>query len=125
MTALLEPYAHEAVVVLEQGSDARAPGGAITAALCGSWDHEPPCPLAPHHTAVEQLGAETQLRIVFASRPEDEAEVRRRIEAALADGVLVGPDGVTTHWRLLHSAAGVIRTDEAPLAQQLRGTGLT
>ena len=33
-----------------------APGGAITVALCGSWDHEPPCPLAPHHTRAHRSG---------------------------------------------------------------------
>ena len=40
-------YAHDAVVILDPGGDSRAPGGAITVALCGHWDHEPPCPLAP------------------------------------------------------------------------------
>jgi hypothetical protein len=36
-------YAHDAFVILDPGEDTRAPGGAITVALCGHWDHEPPC----------------------------------------------------------------------------------
>jgi hypothetical protein len=55
-----EAFAHDAVVELAADGDDRAPGGAITVALCGSWSHEPPCPLAPHHTAAERSGRECQ-----------------------------------------------------------------
>ena len=34
-------YAHGAVLVLEDAGDERAPGGAITLALCGSRSHDP------------------------------------------------------------------------------------
>ena len=120
MTVSREAYAHEAVVVLEPGGDARAPGGAITVALCGAWDHEPPCPLAPHHTAAERTDERVQVRVVFATAPADEPEVRRRIEGALSAGFLVGPDARTTRWELQHSAPGWLRDDEADLAEQLR-----
>ncbi|KQC37143.1 MULTISPECIES: hypothetical protein [Frankia] len=40
------PFAHEFVLVLAPGGDERAPGAAITAALCGRWEHPPPCPQA-------------------------------------------------------------------------------
>ena len=64
------PYAHDAVVVLDSGGDARAPGGAITVALCGHWDHEPPCPLAPHHTDATPEGDDTlRVRVLFAAEP--------------------------------------------------------
>ena len=41
-------FAHDAVVAMDGDSDPAAPGGAITVARCDSWDHDPPCPLAPH-----------------------------------------------------------------------------
>ena len=52
-----QAFAHDAVVVLDAGGDDRAPGGAITVELCGHWDHEPPCPLAAHHTGVRRTRA--------------------------------------------------------------------
>jgi hypothetical protein len=51
-----QAFAHAAVVELI--GDDRAPGGAITVALCGSWSHDPPCPLAPHHTDALRDGGE-------------------------------------------------------------------
>ncbi|MEU9133329.1 hypothetical protein AB0D08_35450 [Kitasatospora sp. NPDC048540] len=113
-------YVHEAVVVLAAGGDVRALGAAVTVALCGHWDHEPPCPLAPHHTAVEpSTDARVRLRVLFAAEPAAEAEVRERIEAALRGGALEGPDGVTTRWRPAGSRPGAIRPDEAEHAERL------
>lgn len=106
-------------------ADVHAPGGAITVALCGHWDHEPPCPLAPHHTGARRSGDEVRLRVLFAAEPGDEAEVRRRIDAALAEGVLHGgphdADAVT-RWRLRESRPGPVREDEAAHAQRLAAT---
>lgn len=48
-------------------ADVWAPGAAITAGLCGRWDHEPPCPLAPHHVHAERVAGEVHLRILFAA----------------------------------------------------------
>ena len=45
-----ESSTHRARVRLAEGADRAAPGGAVTPALCGAWDHEPPCPIAQHHT---------------------------------------------------------------------------
>ena len=42
-------FAHDAVVAMQQDDSPNALGGAITKALCGGWDHPPPCPLAPHY----------------------------------------------------------------------------
>jgi len=36
-----QAFAHEAVLVTEPDADVRAPGAAVTVALCGHWDHEP------------------------------------------------------------------------------------
>jgi hypothetical protein len=111
-------YAHDAVVILDPGGDSRAPGGAITVALCGHWDHEPPCPLAPHHTdAVPADDGTVRLRVLFAT--EDEERVRELIGEALSSGRLTGPDGRVTRWMLKSSAAGTIRPEEADHAARL------
>jgi len=113
-------YAHEAVLILDSGGDARAPGGAITVALCGHWDHEPPCPLAPHHTDVKPAGDDTvRLRVLFAAEPDDEPRVRSLIGEALSSGRLTGPDGRVTRWIVKSSGAGSIRPDEADHAAML------
>lgn len=93
-------FAHEAVLVMAPDADVRAPGAAITVALCGHWEHDPPCPLAPHHTDASRAGDEVRLKILFASEPDAADTVRRRIDDALAAGRLAGPDGITTRWQL-------------------------
>jgi hypothetical protein len=45
-------HVHAATLLMaDAAADAAAPGAAITVALCGSWEHPPPCPLAAHHTS--------------------------------------------------------------------------
>ncbi len=105
-------YVHEASVVLAPDGDVRAPGGAVTLVLCGSWSHEPPCPLAPHHTAAERAGSEVALRVLFAADPSDEARVRRLVDEALAAGSAADPDGARTSWQLLASGPGDVRPEE-------------
>jgi len=113
-------YAHEAVVILDSGGDSRAPGGAITVALCGRWDHEPPCPLAPHHTDATLAGDDmVRLRVLFAAEPDDEPRVRSLIAEALSSGRLIGPDGRVTRWIVESSGAGSVRPDEADHAARL------
>lgn len=112
-------YAHDAVVVLQPGGSPSAPGGAITKALCGTWDHPPPCPLAPHHTANQVSGDTVTLRILFAAEAPDEPRVRRLIDVALALGELTGPDGLVTSWRLRSAAAGRVRPSEQSHAAEL------
>lgn len=114
-----QAFVHDAVVTIEPGGDVRAPGAAVTVALCGHWDHQPPCPLAPHSTDAQRSGDQVQLRVLFAAEPAAEAEVRRRIEAALARDGLTGPDGTITHWQLRRAQAGQLRDDEAQQAEQL------
>jgi hypothetical protein len=48
-------FVHEAAIDVADGADPRAPGGAITVALCGHWEHEPPCRW-PHHTDITPDG---------------------------------------------------------------------
>jgi hypothetical protein len=113
-----EAFAHEAVVVLEDGGDERAPGGAITVALCGSWTHEPPCPLAPHHTRVHRTDGELTVRVLFAADPADEPRVRAMLDGALAGGWGDTPDGRTC-WDLVHSGPSAVGEDEQAHARRL------
>ena len=113
-------YAHEAVLAMDADADVGAPGAAVTVALCGSWDHEPPCPLAPHHSSVEAVGGAVRLRTVFAVEPALEQDVRRLIDAALAAGRLAGPTGLTT-WRVRWSGSSPVHDSESALAGRLIG----
>ncbi|MFY9932724.1 MAG: hypothetical protein WAK82_32455 [Streptosporangiaceae bacterium] len=97
----------------------RAPGGAITVALCGHWDHKRPCPLAPHSTDAQRSGDQVRLRVLFAAEPAAETEVRSRIEAALSQGSLKGPDGITTRWQLRSAQPGLVLSDEVSHAERL------
>ena len=112
-------YLHTAVAILDAGSDVAGPGGAVTLALCGSWEHEPPCPLAPHHTSTEPVGDQIRLRILFAAEPAAEAEVRERIGSALAAGSVEGPDGHVSSWTLVRTEPGTIRPDEEAHGERL------
>jgi hypothetical protein len=113
-----EAFAHDAVIVLEDGGDERAPGGAITVALCGSWSHEPPCPLAPHHTRVHRTAGELTVRVLFAADPADEPRVRALVEEVLARGWGDTPDGRTC-WDLVDSRPAAVHDDEQAHARRL------
>ncbi|PZF82115.1 hypothetical protein [Jiangella anatolica] len=118
-----QAYAHDAVVALTAGGDERAPGGAITRELCGSLEHEPPCPLASHYIGLTRDdhddGDTVRLRVLFAAEPADEPEVRRRIGVALRSAELTGPDGLTTRWRLRAETAAAVRPGERDHAARL------
>jgi hypothetical protein len=103
-----QPYAHEAVLVMAPDADLRAPGGAITVALCGAVDHEPPCPLAAHHTGAERAGGAVTVRVLFATDPAQEGAVRRRIEAALSGS-----------WQVISSGPSPVAADEREHAARL------
>lgn len=99
--------------------DERAPGAAITVELCGHWQHEPPCPLAAHHTHATRHGDELYLRILFATEPETETVVRRRIGRTLAHGRFLGPGGVPARWQLSSARPSRIRGSEEDHAKAL------
>lgn len=112
-------FAHDAVLALGTDQDLRAPGGAITLALCGSWQHAPPCPLAAHHTSAERDGDVVRLRVLFAAEPGDEPEVRRRIAEALAAGQVATPDGGLARWSVTFERPGEVRPEERDHADRL------
>ena len=117
-----EGFAHDAWLSMTPGADDRAPGGAITAALCDSWDHDPPCPLAPHHTRAERNGAEVRLRVLFAAHPDEASRVRALIVDALAAGTAATPEGGTVSWRLVGTRASEVRPDEREHVARLAGS---
>lgn len=112
-------YAHEAILVMDDGADLDAPGGAITVALCGGWDHPPPCPLAPHHSRATRADGTVVVRTLFATTPDLEATVREQVGAALADGKQADPAGVVSRWRLVSSRRSDVEADEAAHAATL------
>jgi hypothetical protein len=112
-------FAHEATIALGADGDINAPGAAITVALCGSWDHQPPCPLAAHRTHAARVGDDVHLRILFAVDPTDEEMVRQRIADALMTGHLQGPDGTVTRWQLRQDNPTSIAPSEADYARRL------
>jgi hypothetical protein len=114
-----DAFAHEAILSMDRDADVRALGAAITVALCRHWDHEPPCPLAPHHTSATRAGAQVHLRTLFAVEPAGEAEVRQRIGTALADGQLRGRDDKVTRWQVRSTRPSTVLPSEAEHAQRL------
>jgi hypothetical protein len=112
-------FAHDAVVAMRHDDSPHAPGGAITKALCGGWDHLPPCPLAPHYVTNDQSGETVTLRVLFATEPSNELRVRLLIGEALAAGELTVPDGGVAHWELRSASPGSVRADEENLAADL------
>ncbi len=114
-----QAFAHDAVLALDPGGDENAPGGAITVALCGSWSHEPPCPLAPHHTRAHRTGGELTLRLLFAAAPADEARVRRLVHDVLSRGWGDSPDGGRTTWELVEDGPSPVAFEEEAHAERL------
>jgi hypothetical protein len=117
--AVRAAYAHDAVLDMERDADLAAPGGAVTLALCGTFAHPPPCPVAPHHTRADRRADGVALRVLFAAEPASEAAVRAGIDAALAAGFCDGPDGTRTRWTLRTSAPGTVAETERAHAARL------
>jgi hypothetical protein len=118
-----QAYAHDAVVAMQPDRSPNAIGGAITVALCGHWDHTPPCPLAPHYVTALPDGETVAVRILFATEPSNERRVRALIGQALATGHLTGPEGGVTTWQLSSDAASTVRPDEQDHAAGLVAHG--
>jgi len=57
---------------MQQDAVPNALGGAITTALCGGWDHPPPCRSRRHYVTNAPEGETVTLRVVFATEPANE-----------------------------------------------------
>ena len=103
----------DAEVAFGSGADPRAPGGAVTVALCGSWEHDGSCRW-PHHTAVDSAATPSHVRVVYVVDDDELEQVRSMIESALASG-----DG----WDTVAVREGTLTAEESALAERLRSTG--
>lgn len=112
-------FVHEARLALAEGGDGRAPGGAVTLELCGSWDHPGPCPVAPHHTSAREEAGHLVVRVLFGCERDDEDAVRGRVVEALRRGELAGPDGVRSRWTVVDEHADDVRREEETRAAAL------
>jgi hypothetical protein len=86
-------------------ADERAPGAAVTAALCGQWEHD-------------GSGQSVRTRTVFVCEEGDADVVRGRITRALGAGRLDGPEG-TSRWMVVREEAGELDPAERQLAARL------
>lgn len=116
-------HAHNATVRLHTG-DPDAIGAAITVALCGTFDHDGPCPLAPHHTSWHTDPNAPQIihtRTLYAVDPAHHHDATTRIREGLATGKLIAPGGHTATWRLLDDHPSTVEPHETNHAAQLTG----
>ena len=105
----MDSFTHEAVVALIGASTTAAPGGAVTVALCGHWEHEGPCRW-PHNNAIATGAGPARFRTLFVAGDASSGQVRVRIERALRDG-----DG----WSVVALRARDVAADERELAGRL------
>ena len=84
----------------EPGSDERAPGGAVTVALCGHWDHDGPCRWPHFSSIIPEIGGHHRLVVEFDAQEHEIETVRAKIDAAVMHGQLTGTDGVVAVWAI-------------------------
>lgn len=89
--------------------DSRAPGGAITVELCGSWHHAGACRW-PHHTGVDAQAERWTIRTLLAVEPAEREEVIARVRRALDQD---------PGWALLSFEETAITENERPHATRL------
>jgi len=77
-------YIHEVEILLNDDTDERAPGGAVTVALCGHWEHAGVCRW-PHNNEMARDGKRGRVRTVFVASEDEEMVVRQRIDRALRE----------------------------------------
>lgn len=75
-------FVTEARLTLLPDADPAAVGAAVTTELCGHWEHDGPCRW-PHNNRIEPAADGFTFRTLFVAPPEDEDEVRGKIENAL------------------------------------------
>lgn len=103
------PVGVDVELVIEAATDPRAPGGEVTVALCGHWEHAGACRW-PHNSSIAAGSNPSRLRTVVVVRDDDRDEVIARIEGALRGDA---------RWTVVSFATGPIRADEEALAERL------
>ena len=99
----------DVVLHLAPDADPRAPGGAVTVALCGHWEHEGACRW-PHNSRIDDSADPARLRTVAIVDDESRAEVLQRMETALR---------ADARWTVSDFRAGDITDDERALADRM------
>jgi hypothetical protein len=106
-----EPHVREAILELARDVDPAEVGAAVTAELCGHWEHEGPCRW-PHNNCIEPDSAPARFRTLFIAPSAEANEVHERIDHALRSAA---------GWRVLTSRERAVATDELELAKRLAG----
>jgi hypothetical protein len=99
----------EGVLYLRRGTDARAPGGEVTVALCGSWEHDGPCRW-PDNTHIDVELEPARLRTVVVVPDDEREQVLVLIETALCGD---------PRWTVCSIGTGPITADEHELSRRL------
>ena len=94
---------------LAPGTDPRAPGGAVTVALCGHWEHDGACRW-PHNNRLDDSTTPVRLRTVAIVDDESMTEVETRIDTGLR---------ADPRWTVLSLRVGEIADGERALAERL------
>ena len=96
-------YSREYLLRFAPDADTRGPGGAVTIALCGAWDHEGPCRW-PHYSSVRKAqDGHHHLRVDYNCPLEDKREVESRMDDAVRSGRVIGPDEIPVFWELVEN----------------------
>ncbi len=94
--------------------DVRAPGGTVTSALCGHWEHDGPCRW-PHNSQLNTSTVPAILRTVAAVEPGDFDEVIGLVNIALEEDV---------RWTVLSCRLAELTSEELALVRRMtRGSG--
>jgi hypothetical protein len=109
MVSVRTPLVLEADLELPPDVDRRAPGGAVTVALCGHWEHDGACRW-PHHSAVDDVGAAARLTTVAVAPIPEHYEVVQRVEDELRGD---------PRWHVRSVTVRGVRDDELELARRL------
>ncbi len=104
---------------MSRGGDPAAVGAAVTVALCGHREHEPPCPLAPHNTSARPEDGALAVRVLFACEPADEPRARELIESALHRGRAESRTGEPIIWQWPSSGPAVVDPSKRELLLRL------
>jgi len=105
-------FVHEAKLQLGHGTHPASVGAAVTAALCGHWEHDGPCRW-PHNNHIEFADSRANFRTLFVAPATDETLVRGLIERSLREG---------TGWVVRRTQSRPVSPTEAPLAGRLATT---
>jgi hypothetical protein len=104
-----EAFAIDVLLTLAADTDPRAPGGEVTIALCGHWEHDGSCRW-PHNSRVDTDTTPAHLRSVVIATAEDRVEVIRLVEERLRGDV---------RWSVVEFVTEPVSADERALAERL------